>query len=215
MIIIGLCGRSGSGKSTVANFWRHIGAVLIDADEVCHYVYSKNTCCVEELCRYFGNDVAVDGVIVRPVLAKRAYGIKGGVALLNSIAHKYILEEIENRIANAEKSGAGVAVIDAPLLFEAGLDKRCHIVTAVISSDDAQIARLVERDGKSTEELSKRLSAQLDNYELLKRCQCIVNNNGSIQQLRHKAYLAMFYIQLKLGCIKKDKKGRFYVKKQY
>ncbi len=212
MVIIGLCGRSGSGKSTVAEIWRRMGAVLIDADEVCHYVYSQNSCCIDELCEHFGSDVAVDGVIERPILAKRAYGMEGGIALLNGIAHKYILEEIEKRISGAEQNGASVAVIDAPLLFESGLDKRCNFVTAVISSEAMQVKRLEKRDGKSADELNKRLSQQLSNDELIERCQCVITNNGSLQQLRVKALRTMFYILLIHGCIKNNKKGRFYVK---
>jgi len=214
LIIIGLCGRSGSGKSTVAEFWRRMGAVVIDADEVCHYVYSENSSCVSELCERFGSDVAVDGVIVRPILAKRAYGAEGGIAILNSIAHKYIMEEIEKRICDAKQNGTRVVIIDAPLLFESGLDKHCDIVTAVVSSDALQVERLKIRDDKSLEELNKRLSQQLNNEELEKRCQCIIANNGSIAELRQKALRAMFGIQLKLGCTNRNKKRRFYVKKK-
>ena len=214
MVLIGLCGRSGSGKSTVAGFWKSFGVNLIDADRVCHYVYSENALCVEELCGRFGNDVAAFGSILRPVLAKRAYSTEGGIEALNRIAHKYILEEIENRLKRAEEDGVPFTVIDAPLLFESGLDKRCDIVTAVISSDIAQISRLEKRDGKSAAELKERLSAQLSEAELLKRCQCLVLNNGSLAQLRRRAYLALFYIQLKLKCLHKGEKGRFYVKKQ-
>lgn len=214
LIIIGLCGRSGSGKSTVANFWRRIGAFLIDADEVCHYVYSKNFRCVKELCESFGNDVALDGVIVRSMLAKRAYGKIGGIDELNRIAHKYILEEIETRISLAADKDTGVVVIDAPLLFESGLEKRCDAVIAVIADDSTQIERLKKRDAKSEEELVNRLSAQLSAAEIAERCDCIINNCGSLGQLRRKAYVAMFYIQLKLGFLKNRKKGHLYVKKQ-
>ncbi len=212
MIIIGLCGRSGSGKSTVAEIFSKIGALHIDADEVCHYVYTSDSACVKEICDNFGSDVAEDGKIVRPVLSRRAYGIEGGIKLLNSIAHKYILKEIEKRIQTAKEQNEGFVVLDAPLLFESGLDKRCDFLIAVVATKAIKISRLKKRDGESTTELEKRLSLQLSDDELKRRCHLSIVNNGTVKHLSKKVKLAFLYVQLKFGLVNRSIKGRFYVK---
>lgn len=183
MRIIGLCGRSGSGKSTVAGLLRRYGMLHIDADLVCRRVYDCNTLCVDSLRARFGDDIMVNGKIDRAALAAKAYGQVGGLADLNSIAHKYITEDIESMLAAAEERGVKYAVLDAPLLFESGLDKRCDAVLAVVASEKIQLERLSRRDGKSREEIEKRLAAQMSNAELIRRCDGIIYNRGTLKEL--------------------------------
>ncbi len=211
MYIIGLCGRSGSGKSTVAGFISQRGAALIDADEVCRYVYCRNAECIDELCRRFGNDICRNGEIIRPILAKRAYGEENGIADLNRIAHKYITIEIENRLLQFEKAGKKFALLDAPLLFEAGLDKRCHGILAVVAPYCQQLKRLTERDGKTKEEIKKRLAAQIPVAELKKRVDLLIVNDSSIQVLRERTHKALLYLLLKLNAVERMR-GRYRVK---
>ena len=210
MLIIGLCGRSGSGKSTVATLLRLRGAVQIDADEVCRYVYANDRSCIAELQANFGNDIYVNGNIDRPLLSKRAYDKENGFRLLNSIAHKYITNEIESRIKSLK--GKGTVLLDAPLLFEAGLEKRCHAVLAVISDDKLSVDRLMSREGKSEEELRRRLEMQISAKELSRRSDFVIVNNGSLSELKIKTYRAMLYLLLKLNAVKPTKGKRYYAK---
>lgn len=210
MLIIGLCGRSGSGKSTVATLLRLRGAVQIDADEVCRYVYANDRSCIAELQANFGNDIYVNGNIDRPLLSKRAYDKENGFRLLNSIAHKYITNEIESRIKSLK--GKGTVLLDAPLLFEAGLEKRCHAVLAVISDDKLSVDRLMSREGKSEEELRRRLEMQISAKELSRRSDFVIVNNGSLSELKIKTYRAMLYLLLKLNAVKPTKGRRYYAK---
>ena len=210
MYIIGLCGRSGSGKSTVATLLRLRGAVQIDADEVCRYVYANDRGCIEELKANFGEDIYKHGGIDRPLLSKRAYEAENGFKLLNSVAHKYITYEIENRIKSLK--GKRTVLLDAPLLFEAGLEKRCHAVLAVVSDDKLSVKRLMRREGKSEEELRRRLDMQISAKELTRRSDFVIFNNGSLSELKIKTYQAMLYIHLKLNAVKRTKGRRYYAK---
>lgn len=212
MYIIGLCGRSGSGKSTVSSFLQSRGVCHIDADEVCRNVYDDNSACKAELGARFGNDIFENGKVNRATLAQRAYGSESGLKDLNGIAHRYISEEIMAELSEYKRAGKLYSLIDAPLLLESGLDDICDAVMAVVSNDEEQISRLKERDGKSYSELKKRLDAQIENKVLIKRADVVVANNGTLKDLRLNTYKAMLSVQLKLGAVVKGGHKRYAVK---
>lgn len=213
MYIIGLCGQSGSGKSTVAAFLRSRGVYIIDADKVCRQVYATDRACIKELCDRFGGDILVGGSIHRPTLASKAFGAKDGVADLNRIAHKYISMEIMTHLEKARGRGVNYALLDAPLLFEAGLEKICHGILVTVADKKRQISRLKGRDGKNEKELEKRLAAQKSASELVAVADAVIVNNGTIKQLRQSTYRAMLLIQLKLGAVKYGGGKRYVCKK--
>lgn len=204
MYLIGICGRSGSGKSTVAGILVDRGAAHIDADAVCHRVYESNDACIAELCRRFGSDVVVDGKIHRPTLATRAYGEEGGTEALNAIAHKYIIEDMDKEIERYRGLGKTVVLLDAPLLFEAGLDGRCDGVIAVVAPYASQLNRLSVRDGRTVAEIERRLSAQLPVKTLVKRSDAVVVNDGSLALLRKRTLRCMLALLLRLGGLRAE-----------
>ncbi|MBR6594474.1 MAG: dephospho-CoA kinase [Clostridia bacterium] len=213
MYIIGICGRSGSGKSTVAGFLRSIGAAHIDADRVCHEVYDTNVHCINELRCRFGDAVVRDGRIHRPTLAARAYSEKDGIKELNRIAHKYIVEDIEALVKSYGDRGKRVVLLDAPLLFESGLDSRCDKIIAVVAPCSAQLKRLADRDGKTAEEIKKRLSAQISVKELVARSDAVVVNDCSLGNLRKRSIRCMLGLLLALGGIVAEERRRLYAYK--
>lgn len=209
MFLIGLCGRSGSGKSTVCAFLKQKGVFCIDADKVCHDVYDTNMDCVNELCCRFGDDVMQDGKINRALLGQRAFSSENGVKDLNDIAHKYISAEIFSITKTAFANGYRYVVLDAPLLFEAGIDQKCSAVISVIASDSTLLRRLKQRDNADVKTLKKRLGAQKSNAFLVKNSTAVIINNGKLSSLRLNTFRAMLVVQLKLGMVLRKKGAKY------
>jgi len=185
MRIIGLCGRSGSGKSTVAGIYREMGCDIISADEVAREVMGVGSPCLAELADNYGKDIIKpDGSLDRRLLAGRAFAEKEKAVLLNSITHKYILQKINEKI---KSSSAESIIIDAPLLFEAGLQDKCSAIIGVIAPDNECVSRAARRDGITEEEVRKRLNNQHGNDFLLTYCTHIINNSGTVAELTKNA----------------------------
>lgn len=185
MRIIGLCGRSGSGKTTVADIYKSLGCDIIDADKISRLVMGVGSKCLSELAESFGNDIIKEnGELDRKLLAHRAFASKEGAALLNSVTHKYIVLEIENRIKSSKNDNI---IIDAPLLFEAGLQDKCNAIIGVIAPDELCIERASKRDGISEAEVESRLSNQHESDYLLTYCTHIINNSDSLEKLKTNA----------------------------
>ena len=141
--------------------------------------------CLSELSEQFGNDIIrADGTLDRKLLASRAFCDREKAALLNSITHKYIVREIDNRI---NTSDAENIIIDAPLLFEAGLQEKCSAIIGVIAPDTVCVERAAKRDGITEEEVEHRLRNQHGNDYLLTYCTHILNNSGTVEELDSKA----------------------------
>ncbi|MCQ2423829.1 MAG: dephospho-CoA kinase [Clostridia bacterium] len=197
--IIGMCGRSGSGKSTICRLFLQYGIPSIDTDAV----YRKLTAaspivspCVLELAEAFGSSVmAEDGSLDRKQLAKIVFAPDGADALrrLNEITHKYILNETVVLLGRMLSMGAPAVILDAPVLFESHLDQLCDTVVCVAADDASSIRRIMERDGVTEEEAKARLAAQIPLAELAARCDYVVDNSdGSLPEGQVKALAASF-----------------------
>lgn len=182
--IVGICGRSGSGKTTVCKAFEALGAKSIDTDRV----YRELTCagddgmpseCVRRIAKEFGGKVvASDGSLNRAYLARIVFGNKEKLALLNSITHKRITERTEAMIFEYLRAGATCVLVDAPALFESGFDKKCDAVVCVSAPEDTLAARIVARDNITPEQARRRLSSQIPDDELRERADFVLVNDG-------------------------------------
>ncbi len=213
MYVFGICGRSGSGKSTVCRFLEKRGFLWIDTDKTCREVYDSNQNCVEELCRKFGNGILLDGKIDRKALATCAFMNEENTKALNRISHKYIIESIDEAKRRAEISGVKYVLLDAPLLFEAGIEKQCDATVAVVASRKVLEKRLKMRDGVDKSTVKKRLSAQKSTKFLAEHCDAIVYNGTDLKTLEINTYRTFCALFLKLGICQFTKEKRRYVKK--
>ncbi len=188
MRVIGLCGGSGSGKSTVASMFSAYGIPSVNADAVYHAIVSQDGACLSELRRAFGEQIVKDGALDRKAMANIVFadGAENKRHLLESITHRYVLQEIRNMLAEYAQAGICAALVDAPLLFESGFDKECTACMCVVADTDVRVQRLIARDGITEEQARRRIEAQISNKELLDRCAFSVNNSADMDQTREQ-----------------------------
>src|SRR5512140_2200105 len=146
MFILGLTGSLGMGKSATAKMFAEEGVPVHDADAAVHRLYEGEA--TPQIEAAFPGTTK-NGKVDRDKLAKSVLGDAAAIKRLESIVHPLVHGARERFLAEAEHSGAPVAVLDIPLLFETGGDKRCDAVVVVSAPADTQHARAVERPGMS------------------------------------------------------------------
>ena len=181
--IIGLCGRSGSGKGYVCRLFLQYGIPSVDTDALYRKITGPShflSPCMLELITNFGEDIlAEDGSLDRKKLSRIVFAPEGKdkLALLNKITHKYIINETMLQINRMFSMGAPGVIIDAPALFEAGIDKLCDAVVCVTADENTVIKRIMERDHLSESSAMNRLSAQIPSETLIKMCDYNIDNS--------------------------------------
>ena len=182
-MILGITGSSGAGKSTVCKILEEkYNMKIIDADKIARDLSKKGTRYIADIVKKFGNDIVDEnGELRRKKLAEIIYTDQTKREKLNSCTFKYIKEEIEKQIKNI-KDNIDVA-IDAPLLFECGLDKICNKVIGVVSKKELQLDRIVARDNVDYDHAAMRLDAQQNENFYRKNCDIIIENNHDLENL--------------------------------
>ncbi|GIT69338.1 MAG: dephospho-CoA kinase [Chloroflexota bacterium] len=181
MIVIGLTGGIGTGKSEVARILEEIGAYIIDADRLGHSAYLPHSEIWEEVVKEFGDGVLLpDEEIDRKKLGSIVFNDPVQLAKLNEIMHPRMGQMVANIIEGLD---AEVVVVEAALLLEAGWDALVDEVWCTGASEDVVIDRLKARNGLNKEEAQKRINAQMSVDERKSRSQVMIENNGDLAQL--------------------------------
>lgn len=158
--MIGLTGQTGAGKSTLAQLLRQHGVTVLDADKIAKDVLDNDVIVKGKLLAAFGAEIFDEsGQIKRDILAERAFSEKTQTQKLNEITHPAIVKKIAEEIEKLHVSEK-IIVIDAPLLFESGLDRLCSCVISIIADEAVRLRRIVKRDGISEALAKKRIAAQ-------------------------------------------------------
>ena len=189
MKILGLTGQSGAGKGVVASLFAQHGIPAVDADAVYHELLIPPAPCLDELRAEFSDAILnADGTLNRPALSALVFAPtdegKARLRRLNEITHRYVIEQTVAMLEEYEKSGCRAAIIDAPLLIEAGLHRKCDHVIALLADREVRVARLLERDRLSVEQISARLDAQRDASFYMEHADMLIYNNGTIDELK-------------------------------
>jgi dephospho-CoA kinase len=184
--LIGLTGGAGSGKSTVAEMFRELGAAIVDADEASHAVYAPGTPGFDAVVREFGSDFVRSGQIDRGRLGELVFHDEDARRRLNAIVHPLVRTWMAERTVEAEDRGAEVIVHDVPLLFENGLDKLYADVVLVFVPEKLQLRRLVDGRGVSRDRAQAMIAAQMPIDEKRGRAQHVIDNSGSRDATREQ-----------------------------
>lgn len=199
MKIIGLTGGIGSGKSTVTDYLIAKGFHVLDADKISREIVMPGSEMLIHLTSIFGEDILLeDGNLNRKKLGNIIFADADKKKILDELMHTEILEIIHDSILqlreeNRHSAGNGidemkaaqnkVIFIDAPLLFETGLDKSVSKIWVIDVDDETRIKRIMERDGLNKEEILKRISTQMSRSEKNRRADILLDNTGDRETL--------------------------------
>ena len=177
--MIGLTGGIATGKTTVANIFKRLGASTIDLDKIAHEAVKLGTKPYQEIVDAFGEDIlSPDKSVNRPKLAGLIFKDRALREKLDKIIHPAIIKEMKRR---AEMLSSPV-IVDAPLLFEANLDNLFDKIIVVQCREEAQIKRLRKRGSLSAEEARQRMASQLPLFAKAKRADFLINNDGDFKE---------------------------------
>ncbi|WP_029915899.1 dephospho-CoA kinase [Pelobacter seleniigenes] len=184
-MILGLTGNIAAGKSTVAQALARRGALVVDADQLARDVVAAGSPVLAQLVARFGRQILqADGSLNRELLGRLVFADEEARSALNRIMHPAIAELARKTLAVLRKrSDIPLVVYEAPLLFEAGAEKRVDKVLLVRIDPEVQLQRLMERNGFDEHEARRRIAAQLGQDEKAARADFIIDNSGTPAEL--------------------------------
>src|ERR1700738_5087358 len=181
MIILGLTGSIGMGKSTTAKLFAEAGVPVYDADATVHMLYEGEA--VRAIEAAFPGTTA-DGKVDRARLSARVVHDPAAIRQLEEIVHPMLGASRQKFLRDADQSGAPVAVVDVPLLFETGGEKRVDAVVVVTTTPEIQRARILARDNMTAETLDAILARQLPDAEKRRRADFVVDTSHGLDPVR-------------------------------
>ena len=181
--VIGLTGQTGSGKSSVCEYLKGLNFVIIDSDKITRNIH-ENAACKMELIEFFGKEIINEsGKIDRKVLSQKAFSDDKSLKKLNQIIHPKIIIKIKDLILKYKNEAYRGIILDAPLLFESGVNKLCSDTLAVLSDEKIRLERIIKRDNLNEESAKIRISAQNNNEYFIKKADKYILNNNDLNSL--------------------------------
>jgi dephospho-CoA kinase len=186
MVIIGLTGGIGSGKSSVAEMFKDEGAYVIDFDYLARVVVEPDTPAWRDIVDYFGQEIlSPDRTLNRSRLAEIVFSDEQSRKALEGFTHPRIFEKRDTLLKDIKtKDPNAIVIVDVPLLFELSLKKKFDKVILVYVSRDVQIQRAIQRGVLTKEEAEKRLNAQINIEKKKLLSDYIINNEESLKNTR-------------------------------
>ena len=189
MLVIGLTGPTGAGKGEVASIFAHYGIPVINADNVYHELIIPPSSCLQELTEAFGKNILLpNGCLDRRALGGIVFHDPAARERLNTITHRYVMEEVKTRMERFRRDGVPVVVFDAPQLFEAGAHKACGAVISVLAERRLRLERIMARDNITAEAAMRRIMAQKSDEFFKTHSDYIIENNGATEALAPAVY---------------------------
>jgi dephospho-CoA kinase len=193
MLIIGLTGGIGSGKSTVAAFFSELGAGVVDADQISRKVVAPKTTALQKITQYFGKNILnAEGELQRDKLREIIFNDPKALNWLENLLHPLILHEM---FCQAKNIQAPYYIFVIPLLLEKKIQTNIHRVLVIDTPEELQIERTIQRDKTSSEEVEMILRTQLTRKQRLIKADDVISNDGNKNHLKdqvaklHEKYL--------------------------
>jgi dephospho-CoA kinase len=187
MRIIGLTGGIGSGKSTVAQYLKGLGAEVIDLDKVGHEIQKKGSTAYEQLVKAFGQKIlAADGEIDRAILGKIVFNNQDALHGLNSIMHPAIDKKVEETAKDCRRRGIKVLVMEAAAMMENNRTWQADEIWVTVTPEDFAIERIKERPGYDANQARARIHSQMKNEERIIKADVVIYNDGTLDELKEK-----------------------------
>ena len=184
MLVIGLTGGIGTGKTEVSRLLEQLGATVINADQVGHEAYTPHSEAWQEVVRTFGEDVLQEnGEIDRRKLGGIVFADPEQLATLNGIMHPRMAAIVKEKLEGLANQGTDVAVVEAAVLFEAGWDALVGEVWTTESLAERVVERLQQRNGFAPEEIRKRIASQMPAEDRARRADEVIVNDGELEDL--------------------------------
>ncbi len=179
MLIVGLTGSMGMGKSTAAKVFADHGIPVFDADAAVHDLYSNEL--VAPLAQAFPGAV-VNGVVDRKALARLIADDDQALARLEKLVHPLVQRREWEFLRQAHQAGAAMAVLEIPLLFEVGSDKNVDVVLVMTAPPEVQRARVFKRPGMTEAKFQRLMARQMPDAEKRARADIVVDSSGSLAE---------------------------------
>jgi len=185
MIIVGLTGNFGMGKSTVARMFKELGAHTIDLDEEVRKLLCEDEV-IDEIKKVFGDEIVSEGSINKLLLAETVFNYPHLRIALEDILHPRVFRVVDQEISELKKTGkCSIVIIEAPVIFERGYQNRFDIIITVHTTNEKAVERLKDK-GVSEEETRNRLKNQFPIEMKAVRSDYTIDNNGTIEQTRQQ-----------------------------
>lgn len=198
IVTVGITGGIGSGKSEVCRIFEKLSVPVLYADDIAKDISNYDALTRKSLVDLLSEKAYTsDGVLDRAYVASRVFSIKSIQRKINAIIHPRVEEEIRRRFSALANGSAPVAIVEAALIYEAGLDKVLDAIVVVDADEDKKIARVINRDGSSRESVLERMRAQMGPATKLRKADYIIYNNGTVEELEQRVrFLYSIFLNL-------------------
>lgn len=184
---IGITGGMGSGKSALAQFLREMNQPVIEADVFAHEALSEKSPVYKKIVKVFGQDILdKNQKINHKKLGKKVFSQSHLLSKLESIIHPFVQKKVEKERKKIKNSGFSLCFYELPLLFEKNLQDDFDEIILLASKRDTQKKRLLQKSHISEEEIEMRLKNQMSTEEKRKKADFIIENEGSLEELKNK-----------------------------
>jgi dephospho-CoA kinase len=187
VLVLGLTGGIGTGKSEVTRALAGLGASVIDADRVGHEAYRPHQGIWQEVVQAFGEEILQpDGEVDRKALGAIVFSQPDARAKLNGIMHPWMAKEIERRIDQMRQDGVEVVVLEAALLIEAGWQGLVDELWVTTADEEEAVTRVSLRSGLSEEQVRGRMATQMPVAEKIRQADVVIDNSGNLEGLQRR-----------------------------
>ncbi len=187
---VGITGGIGSGKSTVCRLLKEQGYPVLSADPLAIEIEETDPAVIRKIKALLGNEAYhAQGSLNRPYVADRIFSDKRLQKSIETIVHPAVFRELRRRVTDLSKAGGRVAVIEAALIYESDMHEMIDFVVVVNADEAVRVARVMDRDGVSAEEVRKRMTAQWPMERKIRLADFVIGNNGSREELQTRVQL--------------------------